>query len=293
MSKSFIPWPVGVTKTGEGLIVTGDLVKAVREERPGVVAFGWGVSLPEVNSWRESICKGTGEFWTADRIALLGIMPDSVVAKTIGVTVHIVIKKRISMNIPKCATQRARRIFTAKEDALLGKASDKEIAEATGRYASAIWTRRKRLGIVNPKSTYNWTPEQIALLGTASDDVIAEQTGRSLSSVANKRCRLKIVKFVEKKTEFQWTPDKVALLGTMPDTCVAKKINKSCDFIRDYRLSLGIPVYRTWTSEQISLLGTETDSCIGKQIGKSQQAVTEKRLSLGIPSFQSRNRTKT
>jgi len=82
-------------------------------------------------------------------------------------------------------------LWTAEQLALLGTASDEEVAERIGRTREAVRIMRTRLGI--PKSDGNcWLPEHVALLGTMPDEEVAQRVGRSVQAVMQKRIKLGI-----------------------------------------------------------------------------------------------------
>ena len=87
--------------------------------------------------------------------------------------------------------------WTPEADALLGRFTDAEIARRTGRSNSAVWLRRKQLGIPPvPKANYRpWTAAEIALLGTMSDKEFAARFGHSVGSTKAKRFSLGIAAF--------------------------------------------------------------------------------------------------
>ena len=89
------------------------------------------------------------------------------------------------------------RFFTPKEDALLGTASDAEIAERIGRHPASVQARRLRLGLRkgNQRQRRPWTPEEDALLGTASDTEIAARLNRHIGTVCIRRQKLGIPNF--------------------------------------------------------------------------------------------------
>jgi hypothetical protein len=72
------------------------------------------------------------------------------------------------------------RYFTPKEAALLGTATDTEIAKRIGGHPSSIQAHRLKLGLGHGPGRKNrpWTPEKDTLPGTASDTEIAARIGR-------------------------------------------------------------------------------------------------------------------
>ena len=81
--------------------------------------------------------------------------------------------------------------WTSETTALLGKASDAEVAKQLGISKASVVARRTELGIAPltgaANRAFDWTDEAIALLGTASDAKVAEQLGLSRLTVYNAR----------------------------------------------------------------------------------------------------------
>jgi hypothetical protein len=87
-----------------------------------------------------------GPRWTAEELALLGTMPDDVVAARIGKTMVAVSLMRRRMGIINPAADR----WTAEDIALLGTLPDGEVARLAGRSRTAVTQKRCQLGIANP-----------------------------------------------------------------------------------------------------------------------------------------------
>jgi predicted transcriptional regulator len=95
----------------------------------------------------------------------------------------------------------AGRPFTPEEDALLGTATDREVAAKLDRDQKTIHARRKRLGIPafvkrkpQDKAVF-WTPAKDKLLGTAPDSVVARRLRCKPEAVYYRRKRLRIPAF--------------------------------------------------------------------------------------------------
>lgn len=52
---SRIPWPIGRTGKSVGLVIYGDLYRAVRAESPTAVSHWWGVNVRVVSNWRSAL----------------------------------------------------------------------------------------------------------------------------------------------------------------------------------------------------------------------------------------------
>src|SRR5207245_7275324 len=79
--------------------------------------------------------------------------------------------------------------WTQEEDALLGSASDPQIAARIGRRAATVAARRKKLGIPHAPVTPNnaWSASEDALLGTAKDAEVAHRLERPIGGVRGRR----------------------------------------------------------------------------------------------------------
>ena len=100
--------------------------------------------------------------------------------------------RRVRLGLPP----RGRKKFTApapwlpNEDALLGTASDLELARKLGRPIYNVRRRRIQLGLQSPFR--HWDPRADALLGKMPDQAAARRLGRTVASVATRRKRLGI-----------------------------------------------------------------------------------------------------
>lgn len=131
-----IPWPrcnrVGV-RGGSGLLVTGELVRAVRTETATALGYWFGICASA--AWRlrtrfpsrpgtvghepppDTPCRpkppragrrGRPGPWTAEEHALLGSVPDDEVAARTGRTVVAIRSRRSDFRIPTCRDRRRR-----------------------------------------------------------------------------------------------------------------------------------------------------------------------------------------
>jgi hypothetical protein len=104
---------------------------------------------------------------------------------------------RLDVPVPKLGWS----YFTPEEDALLGTATDAEIAKRIGRHPSSVQARRLKLGLRHgsprkKRKKRPWTPEEDALLGTASDTEIAVRLGRHVAVVCIRRQKMGIPNLV-------------------------------------------------------------------------------------------------
>jgi hypothetical protein len=86
-----------------------------------------------------------GPLWTAQDIALLGRMPDKVVARRTRRTVGAVRQKRLELGLSNPASNRWREA----EVALLGALPDRDVARRLGRSLEAVTQKRIKLGLAN------------------------------------------------------------------------------------------------------------------------------------------------
>jgi hypothetical protein len=137
--------------------------------------------------------------------------------------------RRKKLGIPAHGAKEPR-IWTRKEDLLLGSAPDKELAKMLGRDRSTVTARRIKLGIARHRPYPAWTPELDALVGTLPDKDLAAQLGRSIETVRLRRYQLRRPPCNPKWKP--WTPEEEALLGTMRDEAVAKHTGHSVESIK-------------------------------------------------------------
>lgn len=97
-------------------------------------------------------------------------------------------------------TTKHRSPWSAKEDSLLGTASDAEIAERLGRTTRAVEARRERLGIkAQHRIGKVWPARVLALLGKVPDTEIAAMMDVWSLTVLKKRRSLGIPSYQSKQ----------------------------------------------------------------------------------------------
>ena len=92
--------------------------------------------------------------WTAEDDKLLGLRPDAQVAMLLGISEGTVRRRRNQLHISLPGQLRKvspRRPWPAEEDAMLGKATDAQVARRLGRSVMSVKTRRVRLGIASSR----------------------------------------------------------------------------------------------------------------------------------------------
>ena len=117
------------------------------------------------------------------------------------------------------------KLWTSKEEKLIGTMPDGAVAKRLGRSVSAVTARRrlKAIPYLNPVLR-PWHDAEIKLFGKASDEKIAKRTGRSLKGVQGKRRELGLL--VRPRVR-PWTAREDRLLGTKPDTELAVQFNRT------------------------------------------------------------------
>jgi len=171
------------------------------------------------------------------------------------------------------------RLWTAKEERLLGTKTDRDVAKALKRLVGAVSTRRhlKKIPCVRP-APRPWTRAEFRLLGKVSDREIARRTGHSLRSVKAKRRESGISVRLASRW---WRPEEDQLLGTKPDKEIAAWIKRIPPAIKR-------PPQRKWTRAEDRLLGSASDAAIGRKLERSAVSVQLRRLRLKLPSHRER-----
>ena len=136
--------------------------------------------------------------WTDEEIALLGTDHDPAIAKKIGISTTRVSVKRRQLGIPsflkRNAVSRPRRFLSdwnAKETALLGTMTDKNLAARLNLSPSAVRLKRLSMGIApcrkRATSTGIWTPAVMARITKEPSAALAKELGVSRQRVHQKR----------------------------------------------------------------------------------------------------------
>ncbi len=221
--------------------------------------------------------------WTENLIARLGQEHDATIALDLGCDRKTVAYRRIILGIAPCtlAPSLPSNTIHLQTDVLelLGKESDRMIANRLGISDSVIKRHRLRLGI-----------ESYAI-ATGND-------GRIRKGENKKRWG-----------ESKVTDECMSLLGTMPDEDLGQRYGISKSVICLTRKKHGIKSYaairdknsrqrkhhtrcRKKPNEVIPLLGTMLDKALAQKFGISISTVSNTRQKLGIPSFSKQGRRK-
>lgn len=115
------------------------------------------------------------------------------------------------------------RQWEPEEDAVLGTATDIEVARRLGRTKATVCHRRRALKIpgFHPRI---WTADVDKLLGTVPDPEIARRMGCTEANVRPRRVQLGIAGTRQIRL---WTPEEDKLVGTMPDKELGQKLGRS------------------------------------------------------------------
>ena len=131
--------------------------------------------------------------WTAEDEKLLGLRPDAQVAMLLRISVGAVRHRRnhLRISLPGQASKiTPSKPWLPEDMAMLGKASDAQVARRLGRSVTSVKARRLRLGIGSNRR--RWTPEQDVLLGKFPDGTLARRLGCTVKAVQARRERLGI-----------------------------------------------------------------------------------------------------
>ena len=247
-SQAPIPWPMRY-RTGS-IILCGDLIRAVKMESVEAVSHHWGVCRTVVQFWRKAL--GVTEFTpgtqslkhrsrlhmksqTQCRATIRACNPKAIFKRPdpeserrrplVRPTTSAFVKARIERTGRHINPEL--RLWTEKEDRLLGTAGDQEIAQRIGRSAGAVQYRRNNLGIRawNAKYERPWTPEEDALLGVVPDRELAKKLRRTFSAVQARR----EIKHLPPKNpqRRRFTPQEDAIVLAMSAHEAALKLGRS------------------------------------------------------------------
>lgn len=149
-----LPWPrcqqIGI-RGGSGLLVTAELVRAVRTESAAALKHWFGVGTKVAWNWRKRFVPGSGHVRTeGDRVVQRRASAAGAAACRGVKLPEAACDSRAAA--AKAAGRRppdrwAGRGWTAEQEALLGTAPDAEVAARVGRTAEAVRCRRTGKGI--------------------------------------------------------------------------------------------------------------------------------------------------
>lgn len=205
-----ISWPRRY-RTGS-IILCADLVRAVKMESVEAICYHWGVCRNVVQKWRNAL--GVEEFnpGTVRSLARARAGPNSTVRQRAMLrakhptavlkhkpkqheTAHPLVRHITSLQVHERMARTGLpinpdlRLWTEREEKLLGTAGDDEIAKKIRRTRAAVGARRNILGIPAWNATYArpWTAQEEALLGTIPDRALARKLKRTFNAVQCRR----------------------------------------------------------------------------------------------------------
>lgn len=314
-TNALIPWPKARRqgKSGSGgIVLCGDLLRALERESIPAICHHWGVSRATVGNWRRAL-EMKGRTAGAQRLVSLGVelakLPESrkkISEAARGRVLSDRTKSRLFAGIHRGWRKRfraRREIFRRtgrfpkatksdpwipEEDKLLSGRPPAELARILGRTLQSIRMRRNMLGIRTrpPVTQEHWEESEVRLLGTAPDGAVAKRLGRSVGSVENKRRRLGI----RGAGTAYWTAEEEAIIGKVSDAEAARRLGRTAKAVQHRRHKLGMAFFRVesarrWTTAEEELLGTDLDEVIAARLSRTVRSVAMKRWKMEIPAM--------
>lgn len=128
-------------------ILCGSLLDSLDRHTLREVADAWGVSIPHVVKWKKAAgkSKARGVVMTDDVVNRLGAMPDRDLAQLAGVNEYVIFLDRTRRGI--AAFSEPRKPWSKEEIAMLGTATDAEIASKLKRSVASVRYKRYSLSI--------------------------------------------------------------------------------------------------------------------------------------------------
>lgn len=184
-------------------------------------------------------------YWSPDEVLLLGSMPDSQLAKQLGIRSWQVSWRRRFLNIPAFRFVSERYAWTAQWQALLGTMPDSKLAKRMGVRKHVVLTERMRLKIkpYEVHTTTEWDEAWTPLLGNQSDRALSEQLGIPMNVVTRQRWAKGIPPGRPMLSPRVWIPEEIALLGTMSDNQLSEQLGCTREVVTAKRRNLGIESY--------------------------------------------------
>jgi hypothetical protein len=179
-------------------VETKQLARAIRTESAAAVEYWWGVADSTVTRWRVALgVQGREGTEGSRRLCQATRQKAHAAVRGKPLTPEQVERRRqtaAELNLGQyLQAAREKRAWPEEHLALLGTASDSELAARLGQTENAVRIQRERLNIPNPEGGKpGWTEEELALLGTLPDAEVARRTGRTEAAVTKKRNQLGI-----------------------------------------------------------------------------------------------------
>lgn len=230
-------------------------------------------------------------------IGMLGTASDRAVAAALGINHSSVFLKRRSLGISPyrepISPGGPRFEWTDRAIRLLGKGSDRKIARKLGISPSAVFHKRRVLGIPGyrpPPKRLRWTQEMLALLGRVPDRVVARRFGTTKDTVGWKREELG-------RPSSPYRPAKkiartfgLRQVLKLPNRQLRERYGISRGTAAKLRAEFGMPTpdgrNLRWSREVIARLGKESDYSLAGALGVTQGAIWWKRRLLGISPYE-------
>jgi hypothetical protein len=276
--------------TPERLALLGTTPDAEVARRLGLTAARVGyrrrvLGIPASRAIREAA------FWTPERVALLGTATDREVGRWLGVTAATVCARRQALEIrafPAGQPAPAPPLFwTPERDALLGSATDREIARRLGVTAVTVWYRGQALGIApasRGRESRRWTRARVRLLGRVSDAEVGRRFGLATQTVRQMRLRRGIAAYRGRGIRIARTAELARLLRRPTrDVCRVAGIGTST--VTKLRLVRGGPPPprpSAWTPGALARLGKVADAELARELGLKVATVAGKRRRQGL-----------
>ena len=247
-----IPWPRRY-RTGS-IILCGDLVRAVKMESVEAVAHHWGVCRNVVQKWRQALQVPEANPGTRQlrhqvraapdaparlRAAARAKRPKAILRRDQArhERAHPLLRPATSQLVRDRMARTGRhinpdlRLWTDREDNLLGTGRDEQIARQLKRSQSAVRARRNILGIPAWNATYSrpWTPDEEALLGVVPDRVLAKRLKRTFAAVQARRENKHLHPASPQRRRF--TPQEDALLRSTSNQEAARKLGRDIQIV--------------------------------------------------------------
>lgn len=228
--------------------------------------------------------------WEGKWEAMLGQVPDVVLARKARIAPETVAQERLRRGIPAFAGPGPHVVWTPEMDARLGKESDYVIGRELKVPASCVSYRRRRKGIpafgkggrkpiVLPEEAYE-------RMGKAPDVEVGKEFGVSGYVIAVLRKARGIKEHREHRARIKWTPEMLARLDTDTDQAIADRYGIATNSVVRKRLQLKKrrdQFKRKWTPKEKELLGKFTDADNARRLGITEAMVKSMREHEGIP----------
>ncbi len=159
---------------------------------------------------------------------------------------------------------------------LLGRISDRELAERFGLTTGSVRAERLRRGIpavTGDRRKIHRNRALARLLHRPTPELLA--AGISKSTVGKLRKELGVA---PPKARSAWNPLALAALGKKPDAQIAAELGLKASTVAAKRQKLGIHRSRKWTAAEEALLGTAPDAVIAQRLNRTRAAVQYHRL---------------